>query len=81
MRRPENIPCHCPVSAGMEDSRSDYGRSDEPPVVACITVAVFRCVVALLLSVMSWVAEGVTFGHLLAVGAGYPVKAVSSRVL
>ena len=45
-----------------------------------ITVAVFRRVVALLLSVMSWVAEGVTFGHLLPVGAGYPVPA-SSRVL
>ena len=46
----------------------------------CITVAVFRRVAALLLSVMSWVAEGVTFGHLLPAGTGYPVPS-SSRVL
>ena len=45
-----------------------------------ITVSVSRCVVALPLSVMSRVAEGVTFGHLLPVGAGYPVPA-GSRVL
>src|SRR6266568_5393944 len=48
--------------------------------LVCITVAVFRCVAVLLLSVMSRVGEGVTFGHLLPVGAGYPVPA-GSRVL
>ncbi len=52
---------------------------DEEGAVS-ITVAVFRRVAALLLSVMSWVAEGVTFGHLLPVGTGYPVPS-SSRVL
>jgi predicted enzyme related to lactoylglutathione lyase len=70
------------------DVDAEYGRVDALGVdwvmplttQPCITVAVFRRVAALLLSVMSWVAEGVTFGHLLPAGAGYPVPA-GSRVL
>lgn len=45
------------------------------------TVAVFRCVVALPLSVMPWVAGDVTFRHLLSAAAGCPVPAASSRAL
>ena len=33
--------------------------------LTCTTVAVFRCVAALPLSVMSWLTDGVTFRHLL----------------
>jgi hypothetical protein len=48
---------------------------------AYTTVAVFRRVSGLPLSVVCWLPGGVTFRHLLPVGACYPFLVVISRVL
>ena len=48
---------------------------------AWTTVAVFRRVAALPLSVRSWAGEFVTLRHLLPAAAGYPVLAAGTRAL
>jgi len=56
---------------------------EQPQGTPCATVAVSRCVSGLPLSVMFWLPNpnGVTFRHLLPVGACYPFLVVISRVL
>ena len=54
---------------------------EQPQGTPCTKVTVSRCVSGLPLSVMSWLPNGVTFRHLLPVGACIPFLVVISRVL
>jgi hypothetical protein len=67
------------LDVGLDGALGDEQAVGDGPVGT--TVAVFRCVAALPLSVMPWVAGDVTFRHLLSAAAGYLVPAASSRAL